>query len=422
MNEWKEVRLIDISSQERNSFIDGDWIETPFLSELGIRLIQTGNIGRGIFRDNNKKYISEESFVSLKCKEVKTGDILICRLADPIGRSCKVPSLPTKNITSVDVTIFRVDSSKYSEDYILQLINTDDFLIKANEVAGGSTRQRISRSKLGNLKVLVPESIEKQKEIARILTTCDTVIEQTQSAIAKYKAIKQGLLHDLFTRGLDASGHLRPSYQDAPEFYKESELGMIPKEWEVKRLEEIGDVVTGSTPSTLNPQNYADKYQFISPADIIGQQYILKSDKMLSDIGFSASRRIPVNSICVVCIGSTIGKSAMTSVECCTNQQINTIVPFENIIALFNYYATKQYLTKQFAANMGLQAVPIVNKSTFQKFIIPIPNDRIEAILIQDKLITIDNKIYTEETLLQKYQSIKRGLMGDLLGGKKEVV
>ena len=67
---------------------------------------------------------------------------------------------------------------------------------------------------------------------------------------------------------------------------------------------------------------------------------------------------------------------------------------------------------------MGLQAVPIVNKSTFQKFIIPIPNDQIEAILIQDKLITIDNKIQTEETLLQKYQSIKRGLMGDLLGGK----
>jgi type I restriction enzyme S subunit len=78
------------------------------------------------------------------------------------------------------------------------------------------------------------------KKIAKILSTCDEVIEKTEAAIAKYKAIKQGMMHDLFTRGIDtATGKIRPSYQEASELYKESALGMIPKEWEVKRLEDV---------------------------------------------------------------------------------------------------------------------------------------------------------------------------------------
>ena len=63
------------------------------------------------------------------------------------------------------------------------------------------------------------------------------MIEKTEAAIAKYQALKQGMMHDLFTRGIDVkTGKLRPSYQDAPELYQESDLGMIPKDWEVNEL------------------------------------------------------------------------------------------------------------------------------------------------------------------------------------------
>ncbi|RYE57605.1 MAG: restriction endonuclease subunit S [Sphingobacteriales bacterium] len=79
--------------------------------------------------------------------------------------------------------------------------------------------------------------LPEQQKIAKILGTIDAVIEKTQVAIAKYKAIKQGMLHDLFTRGIDVqTGKLRPKYEDAPELYKESKLGMVPKEWEVDSL------------------------------------------------------------------------------------------------------------------------------------------------------------------------------------------
>lgn len=71
-----------------STFVDGDWIESKDQSELGIRLIQTGNVGNGFFKDKEDKsrYISEETFDNLHCTEIYPGDILVSRLPDPIGR------------------------------------------------------------------------------------------------------------------------------------------------------------------------------------------------------------------------------------------------------------------------------------------------------------------------------------------------
>ena len=107
--DWEDRSLFELAGGRKELFDDGDWIESEHITEDGIRLIQTGNIGVGSFIEKGeKKYISEESFGSLRCKEIKQGDLLICRLAEPAGRACVLPELgESKTITSVDVTIFR---------------------------------------------------------------------------------------------------------------------------------------------------------------------------------------------------------------------------------------------------------------------------------------------------------------------------
>jgi type I restriction enzyme S subunit len=125
---WRKVEIKEIAANERHAFIDGDWIEAPFITTTGIRLIQTGNIGVGTFVNRNKKYISQKSFDELKCKDVKAGDILISRLADPIGRSCIVPDLNGRAITSVDVCILRVDDSGYDREFVAHALNQTTFL------------------------------------------------------------------------------------------------------------------------------------------------------------------------------------------------------------------------------------------------------------------------------------------------------
>jgi len=79
-----------------------------------------------------------------------------------------------------------------------------------------------------------------QRKIADILSTIDDAIDSTQALIYKYELIKEGMMYDLFTRGIDpATGSLRPHSSLAPELYQESELGLIPNEWEVKSLENL---------------------------------------------------------------------------------------------------------------------------------------------------------------------------------------
>lgn len=96
----------------------------------------------------------------------------------------------------------------------------------------GSTFLAIGTAELHSMPI--PRfNIEKQRRIAEILSTVDEAIEQTEALIAKTQQIKAGLMHDLFTRGVTPDGRLRPPREEAPELYKESELGWIPREWEV---------------------------------------------------------------------------------------------------------------------------------------------------------------------------------------------
>lgn len=316
-----------------------------------------------------------------------------------------------------------------------RLYNFDDlipefapYLFRGNEVrkqiinlGQGYTRFNLPKTELlKKLKLELPSENE-QKKISEILTKADSIIEKTQAAIAKYKAIKQGMLQDLFTRGIDLNTNkLRPRYQDAPELYKESKLGMIPREWDDKSIESIGEIVTGSTPPTARAEYYGDAFLFVSPADIQDNFFIQETGKKLTQSGFDVTRKLPVNSICVVCIGSTIGKMALLAKEGCTNQQINSVICHDPELSFYFFYAMMFYNEPQFRRETGLQAVPIVNKSQFSEFLLPVA-EKTEALKIAERLKAIDNKLQTELTYLQKMQSLKKGLMEDLLSGRKQV-
>mgnify|MGYP001601117781 CR=1 FL=1 len=95
-------------------FADGDWIEKKDQSSEGIRLIQTGNVGNGVFKERGEKarYISEKTFKRLRCTEILPTDCLISRLPDPVGRSCIIPDTGGKMITAVDCTIIRFQKER----------------------------------------------------------------------------------------------------------------------------------------------------------------------------------------------------------------------------------------------------------------------------------------------------------------------
>ncbi|MCK0187736.1 restriction endonuclease subunit S [Aeromonas hydrophila] len=198
--DWEVKSVYALANNQKALFDDGDWIEAEHITDKGVRLIQTGNIGIGSFIEKDvKKYVYEKSFESLRCKELHIGDLLICRLAEPAGRACILPYIgETKVITSVDVTIFRPERNIANRDFLVQYFSSTEWFKSVQEQVGGTTHKRISRGALGQLLMPYP-SLDEQTAIATILSDMDNELQALTQKLEKAHALKQGMMQQLLT-------------------------------------------------------------------------------------------------------------------------------------------------------------------------------------------------------------------------------
>ena len=198
---WAWCRLKDIVTY----IDDGDWIESKEQSDLGIRLLQIGNIGCGHFKDKegNYHYISEETFKKLNCNEIYPGDILISRLPEPVGRACIVPNLSQRLITAVDCAIIRLKQDIISKNYFIYYTQSAKYLELIKNNCMGTTRLRISRANLEKTLIPLPPLAEQQRivtAIEAIFTQIDLLEQNKADLQTAVKQAKSKIL-DLAIRG-----------------------------------------------------------------------------------------------------------------------------------------------------------------------------------------------------------------------------
>jgi type I restriction enzyme S subunit len=198
--EWEVKTLFELAERKKELFDDGDWIESEHITSEGIRLIQTGNIGVGRFIEKDvKKFIYEKSFATLGCKQLRTGDLLICRLADPAGRACVLPDIGEERIvTSVDVTIFRPPGDTVDRIFLANVFSSPAWFQSVSDRSGGTTHKRISRGALGRIPISVPP-IDEQTAIAAVLSDMDAELSALEARRNKTRDIKQAMMHELLT-------------------------------------------------------------------------------------------------------------------------------------------------------------------------------------------------------------------------------
>ena len=161
----------------------------------------------------------------------------------------------------------------------------------------------------------------------------------------------------------------------------------------------IGKIETGSTPSSLNREFYGDDFPFYTPADL-KQKQIFEAKRNLSILGLKHSRSIPENSILVVCIGGSIGKTSMIMKKGSSNQQINAIIPnTEKIIPDFlYYYVSSNSFQNQIISTAKTGSLPILKKSKFSQLTLLLPS------LLEQKQIIQNIKNAEEKFKSQKKQ------------------
>jgi len=168
---------------------DGDWVESKDQDPNGsVRLIQLADIGDGDFKDKSERFMTPESASALKCTFLKSGDVLIARMPDPLGRACLFPEIGQDAVTVVDVCLIRTGTmSAISNKILAYWINSPSIrdLISAN--ASGTTRQRITRKKLELFDIPIPPQTE-QNIIADKL---DSLLVQVETTKARLDRIPQ---------------------------------------------------------------------------------------------------------------------------------------------------------------------------------------------------------------------------------------
>ncbi len=424
---WRKIQFKDIASGEKHSFIDGDWIESEHIKDTGIRIIQTGNIGIGRYLDKpeHKKYISKDSFKTLNCKKVYPKDLLICRLADPIGRACLAPDKDNYYVTAVDVVILREDGKKFNKKFLLFLLNYEPTLKSSAELAAGSTRQRVSRTNLGKLSLEIPESIPEQSKIAEILTKIDKAIEQTEAIIEKQKRIKTGLMQDLLTKGIDEHGNIRS--EETHEF-KDSLLGRIPVEWEASPLHKYTEIKVGFA---FKSTDYVEEgTQLIRIGNLFGSKLSLTREPVYLPNSYKReySDFILRKGDILMSMTGTVGKrdygfavQIEKGREFLLNQRVCKFVPNDDIhIGFLLVLLHSEIYLKELYDQAGGTKQANLNISNILDIIVPIPKfDEQER--IGEAIAQLERIQEHEFLVLGKLILVKAGLIHDFLTGKVRV-
>ena len=190
--------------------------------------------------------------------------------------------------------------------------------------------------------------------------------------------------------------------------------------WEYKKLGEVGNIVTGSTPSTKDESNYSPReYCFVKPSDLPSQgiAIIKETEYYVSTKGLSKSRILPSGSVLVSCIGS-IGKIGVLTKEACSNQQINAIIPKNEIDSKFIAYSIYAYrFMLESIANAPV--VPIINKTDFSKIQIGIPPKSTQLAIVSE-LDKINELIRLKKEQLKDYDNLAQSIFYEMFGDPVE--
>lgn len=175
---------------------------------------------------------------------------------------------------------------------------------------------------------------------------------------------------------------------------------------------DIGETITGKTPSSKFPKDFGNEYMFVTPSDSFDNKYISKTERYLSEDGLSklSSKILPINSIMITCIGSAMGKVSINKSISITNQQINSIKVSEKYSADYIYYVLKNNYKLLRTAATGSTALPLLNKTDFDALKLKIFEDKLLQKKIANVLSSHDSKIELNNKINQELESMAKTL------------
>lgn len=334
MKEGREFKKLgDIAT-----FVNGYAFKPSQWSEKGMPIIRIQNLNTP-----NANFNYFEGKIPQKY-HVKKGDILISWSASLGAYEWE------GNDAYLNQHIFKVVFDKIEVDKHYLRYAVISKLSDMEKDAHGATMRHIVKKDFDNTKIPFPSPTVQQRIVSE-LDLLSSIIEKKKAQLKEYDQLAQSIFYDMFGDPIEN-----------------------PKRWEVKKLGEVGTIVTGNTPSTKDNRNYdSNDVCFFKPSDIEknGISLLSESEFYVSSFAYNSARKLPKGSVLVTCIG-IVGKVGILEIEATCNQQINAIVPNNQVNS--NYVAFSILAKRRIIESIAhAPVVPIINKGTFSQLSIPLP-------------------------------------------------
>ena len=416
---WEVKRLKNLCTSNESMIADGDWIESPDISDEGIRYYTTGNIGDGVFKNQGNGFISESTFKKLNCTAVYPGDLVFSRLNNPIGRACIIPNNYPICIVAVDNVIVRPDS-KYDKRFLVYISMCPGYQETNMLIARGTTMQRMSRSQLQNVDMPIPPLADQQRIADYLDENCgeiDSLIGLQEQMIEKLKAYKQSVITEAVTKGLDPNAKLVPSGIDW--------IGEVPEGWSkdkvIRCFKKIG---SGTTPKSTDDNQFQGDINWLQSGDINGTD-LFEASKHISEqtlTSYSALSVYKAPFIIIAMYGASVGNISISHIDACVNQAC-CVLSFSNLNFKYAFYALKSakpYLI--YRAEGGGQ--PNISQDKLKSLWIPRPqmNEQYAiASYLDEKCADIDRLIALKQQKIESLKDYKKSVIYEAVTGKTEI-
>jgi len=417
---------------------DGEGTRTRL--EAGDILVSiTGDVGMlGLIPDGfGEAYINQHTAMVRPMPQMK-GRYLAELFRSPFAQDqFNKPQRGIKNsFRLTDVTQFVVPLPPLAEQHrIVAMVDELMTLCDGLEAARAereTRRDRLTAASLSRLNTPDPDSFQDDARFAlgvipAITARVDQVKQLRQTILnlaVRGKLVpqdpKEGTATDLLAllkkaRGKwEEEGRIRKEKATIPALTLEENYSAVPQSWAWARIVELGQPQTGTSPSSGNRDLFGSHIPFVKPADLDGIE-INYNGPGLSRLGVEHSRFIPENSVMMVCIGATLGKTNRNTRPVCCNQQINSLTPFVNGLAEYLVIALKSCDFQALAwSKAGTGTLPIISKGKWELLPVPIPPlaEQHRIVVKVGELMTMCDRL---EASLAAGDERRRGLLNALL-------
>lgn len=398
------------------------------LSEDGpCRYVTSRNVRPGRLDLSGCGRISQQEHDKIYARcDVRSGDVLLTKDGANTGNACLNTEIEPFSLLS-SVAFLRTEGTGNCASFILQYLLSTEAQKRLKDLMAGNAIPRLTLQKIKAFETPIPPPHE-QRCIAEILSTVDEAIEQTEALIAKTQQIKAGLMHDLFTRGVTPDGRLRPPRDEAPQLYKQSPLGWIPKEWEVSSLRQVAEIRTGIAKNAGRVLVKPATVQYLRVANVQDGFLDLTEMKTIQIEASDLERYQVLPNDVLMNEGGDLDKLGRGAIwpgsnEPCVHQNHVFVVRCGARVnpAFLNAW-TGSPVARRYFMVAGKQTTNLasINKTQLGRLSVLVPPP-LEQSAIARALETQEERLLSETEEIAKLRLLKAGLMHDLLTGRVRV-